>query len=358
MAGRTGSPWRWPTARCGRRRSPCRGAPTPSTAFVSTAARTGSPIRRTRLTDGDNSVHRGHDVRGLHVRTGPDRGLRLARRGDLLHLRRPLPQRRPQQRQPRSGIPMRPPIGRAETGPASPTRSTRGISTTSGVNVLWISGARWTTPTPDAPGHGRPWTYSAYHSYWPTDLDATEEHFGTMGELQPADRCGARSRHEGAVRLRDEPRARVRRPCTPTTPRWFWPNDNGSGDNCVCGQGCGWEGADEKRCWFTEYLPDFDFSNAQARAFSVGNAIQWIEDTGVSTGSAWTRSSTSRTHGCSTCASRVERRDRAGDRRALLYGGGDVHGQPGRRSRHFVNPGHAGRPVRLSRCGWRSPAPC
>ena len=24
-------------------------------------------------------------------------------------------------------------------------------------------------------------------------------------------------------------------------PSWFWPNDNGSGGNCVCGGGCNWD---------------------------------------------------------------------------------------------------------------------
>jgi glycosidase len=64
-------------------------------------------------------------------------------------------------------------------------------------------------------------------------------------------------------------------------PEWFWPNDNGAGGNCVCGEGCGWEGAQAKRCWFTSYLPDFDFNEEAARDFSVSNAIQWIQDTGV-----------------------------------------------------------------------------
>jgi glycosidase len=61
---------------------------------------------------------------------------------------------------------------------------------------------------------------------------------------------------------------------------WFWPLDN-SGAYCVCGDGCGWDGAEGRRCWFTDYLPDFNFNNAAARDFSVSNAIQWIQDTGI-----------------------------------------------------------------------------
>jgi glycosidase len=55
-----------------------------------------------------------------------------------------------------------------------------------------------------------------------------------------------------------------------------------NGNNyCVCGQGCAWDGSDGKRCWFTDYLPDFNFNNQAARDFSVSNAMQWIVDTGV-----------------------------------------------------------------------------
>jgi glycosidase len=49
----------------------------------------------------------------------------------------------------------------------------------------------------------------------------------------------------------------------------------------VCGGGCSWDGAEGKRCWFRDYLPDFDFTNAAARDFSVGNAVQWAKDLGL-----------------------------------------------------------------------------
>jgi glycosidase len=61
---------------------------------------------------------------------------------------------------------------------------------------------------------------------------------------------------------------------------WFWPVDY-NGKKCVCGEGCSWEGPEGKRCWFRDYLPDFDFTNTDARNFSVGNAVQWIKDTGI-----------------------------------------------------------------------------
>ncbi len=60
---------------------------------------------------------------------------------------------------------------------------------------------------------------------------------------------------------------------------WFWPNQN-NGGNCVCGEGCDWD-KDAERCWFRDYLPDFNFGIKEARDFSVDNAFQWINDTGI-----------------------------------------------------------------------------
>jgi glycosidase len=62
---------------------------------------------------------------------------------------------------------------------------------------------------------------------------------------------------------------------------WFWPNDNGQGGNCVCGDGCDWEGEQGRRCWFRDYLPDFNFTNPDALAWSVNNAVTWAKNTGV-----------------------------------------------------------------------------
>lgn len=44
---------------------------------------------------------------------------------------------------------------------------------------------------------------------------------------------------------------------------------------------CGWDHAETtKRCWFATHLPTFNFNNAEARAFSVGNAAAWVHEFG------------------------------------------------------------------------------
>jgi glycosidase len=147
-----------------------------------------------------------------------------------------------------------------------------------GVNVLWLSVPMDNTNDSGIGTDGM--DYSAYHGYWPTDLSATEEHFGTLAELQQLVEVA----HANDLKvLFDYAMNHVHEtsPVFGDHPEWFWPNDNGSGGDCVCGSGCGWDGEQGKRCWFTPYLPDFDFTSADARAFSIGNAVQWINDTGV-----------------------------------------------------------------------------
>lgn len=147
-----------------------------------------------------------------------------------------------------------------------------------GVNTLWISVPMDNTNASGLGTDGR--DYSAYHAYWPSDLTQPEEHFGTLAELQQL--VDTAHDHDLLV-LFDYAMNHVHTssPVFAEHPEWFWPNDNGAGGNCVCGQGCGWDGADGRRCWFTDYLPDFDFTEQAALDFSTGNALQWIADTGV-----------------------------------------------------------------------------
>ena len=153
-----------------------------------------------------------------------------------------------------------------------------GYFTDLGVNCLWLSVPMDNTQQSGEGTDG--YDYSAYHGYWPQNLDQTEEHFGTLAELQAL--VDVAHQHDIKI-LFDYAMNHVHAsaPIYQQNPGWFWPNDNGAGGDCVCGGGCGWDGADGRRCWFTPYLPDFNFQNAEARDYSVSNALQWIADTGV-----------------------------------------------------------------------------
>ena len=144
-----------------------------------------------------------------------------------------------------------------------------------GVNVLWISAPMGNTSAAGAGIGGDTHMYSAYHGYWPSELDQTEEHFGTMAELQAlVDAAHARGIRVIADYVMNH--VHVGSAVYQQHQDWFWPNDN-----CVCGSGCSWDGAEGKRCWFTDYLADFDFTRTDARNFSVDNAVWWIQQSGV-----------------------------------------------------------------------------
>jgi glycosidase len=96
--------------------------------------------------------------------------------------------------------------------------------------------------------------YSAYHGYWPTNLDAVEEHFGTLADLKAVvDASHAR----GIKVLIDYAMNHVHAdaPVYQEHPDWFWPLDY-DGKYCVCGDGCSWDDSYEpKRCWFATTCP-------------------------------------------------------------------------------------------------------
>jgi glycosidase len=149
-----------------------------------------------------------------------------------------------------------------------------GYFTDLGVNVLWLS-----APYGNASGSGLGddgHLYSAYHGYWPSDLTVVDPRVGDLATLTSL----VDDAHAHGLRVvLDYVMNHVHQesPIYTAHPDWFWPNDN-----CVCGVGCSWDTLpDRLRCWFEPYLPDFDFQIADARAWSTGNALEWIGKTGI-----------------------------------------------------------------------------
>jgi glycosidase len=148
-----------------------------------------------------------------------------------------------------------------------------------GVNALWLSVPM---DNPNTAGQGTDGhLHTGYHGYWPVDLEAGEEHFGSDELLsQLVDAAHAR----GIKVLFDYAMNHVHadNPLFTQHPDWFWPLDY-DGGSCVCGSPvCDWNDSyEQKRCWFTDYLPDWNFQNEAARDFSVENAMSWIARTGA-----------------------------------------------------------------------------
>jgi glycosidase len=158
-------------------------------------------------------------------------------------------------------------------------RIEEGYFETLGVNALWLSVPM---DNPNTPGQGTDGhLHTGYHAYWPVDLDAVEEHFGSEELLREVvDAAHAR----GIKVLFDYAMNHVHadNPLFTEHPDWFWPLDY-DGGQCVCGSPvCDWNDTyEQKRCWFTDYLPDWNFQNQAARDFSVDNAMSWIGRTGA-----------------------------------------------------------------------------
>jgi glycosidase len=143
-----------------------------------------------------------------------------------------------------------------------------------GVNVLWLSAP---FRNADAAGIGTSGNlYSSYHGYWPTDLEAIDSRIGDLPLLRQV----VAAAHARGIRVvLDYVMNHVHEESALWTERtdWFWPLED-----CICGGGCSWDDEpDRLRCWFTPYLPTFDFRNDAARYYSVSNAVDWIKATGV-----------------------------------------------------------------------------
>jgi glycosidase len=146
-----------------------------------------------------------------------------------------------------------------------------------GVNAIWLTVPMNNPSVAGLGADGR--NYSAYHGYWPTHLDQVEEHFGTMDDLKAI----VAAAHERDIKiLLDYAMNHVHTDAQVFRdhPDWFWPLQDGE-RYCVCGDGCAWDGDDGRRCWFRDYLPDWNFTNATARTASIDNALWWIKETGI-----------------------------------------------------------------------------
>src|SRR4029077_11128702 len=150
-----------------------------------------------------------------------------------------------------------------------------GYFTDLGINTIWI-----TSPLDNTHNAYRgtdTHMYSGYHGYWPKDETLVDSHFGSEADLLAL----VASAHAHGINILIDyvmNHVTVDSPTYIQNPGWFWPNDNGQGGNCVCGQGCP---TFNTVCWFDTFLPTFNMLNGDARRWSVGNAITWAKELGI-----------------------------------------------------------------------------
>ncbi len=155
-----------------------------------------------------------------------------------------------------------------------------GYFTDLGVNVLWLTVPLDPTDALELGDDGQ--KYSGYHGYWPRDRDKPNGHFGTMAELQAL----VQAAHVMGIQIvLDYAMNHVHT----SSPVWQQHQSDGwfhglsvQGQNCTCGASvCPWDGPSGLYCWFTTYLPDFNFLNTDARKASIDNVIWWLQQSGA-----------------------------------------------------------------------------
>lgn len=163
-----------------------------------------------------------------------------------------------------------------------------GYFTDLGVNTLWVT-VPFNNPEKSGKGTGGDdHQYSGYHGYWPflganASVLSAEEHFGSIADLKTlvseAHKKGLKVLFDFAmvhVHI-DSPVYQSHVPSEGQRDGWFWPARK-NGHDCVCGQGCSWD-SEPKECWFTDYLPHWNYNNPDARNWSVINAVEWVKQT-------------------------------------------------------------------------------
>ena len=141
-----------------------------------------------------------------------------------------------------------------------------------GVSALWISPV-YTNPTEIREGRdGR--LYEGYHGYWPLESRGVEPRIG--GESALHELVAEAHRHGIRVIFDIVPNHVYERNERYTQHRnagWF----HEGMDGCVCGSpGCGW-GEKLQTCWFTPYMPDVRFQNADAMRIQADDAVYWTD---------------------------------------------------------------------------------
>ncbi|MCD6413008.1 MAG: hypothetical protein J7L54_02530, partial [Elusimicrobia bacterium] len=143
-----------------------------------------------------------------------------------------------------------------------------------GIDVLWISPVVDNTNKAykDAlPPHR---LFTGYHGYWPISSVATEEHFGSEKELKElVSDCHSRGIKFMADMVFNH--VHTEHPWWREHPGWFGKLLLSDGTKNI-------RKFDEKpfTTWFDEFLPSFDYSNAEAVKSATDNAMWWIKNFG------------------------------------------------------------------------------
>jgi glycosidase len=125
--------------------------------------------------------------------------------------------------------------------------------------------------------------YSGYHGYWPTSTDPMmpSSCFGSLADLNT---LVSTAHAKGLSVLFDHTIVHVHATSMiyQQHPSWFW--TNAGQPWCTCGTtNCDWDpvAGEGLKCWFTNYLPHWNYGVPEARDFAVRMTLDWISQYGI-----------------------------------------------------------------------------
>lgn len=141
-----------------------------------------------------------------------------------------------------------------------------------GVNTLWLT-PLYANPDGEWPGlDGN--EYTSYHGYWPSQSRALESAMTSEADL---DALVTAAHARGMRVLYDVVPHHVH------TQHPYWQQHAHDGwfqqvdGQCVCGVGtCSWA-ADETSCWFSNYLPSFDWTDDDVASTVTSDVLWWLD---------------------------------------------------------------------------------
>lgn len=140
-----------------------------------------------------------------------------------------------------------------------------------GVRAIWLSPLDL-NPNTAWPG-SQSQQYTGYHGYWPSRPVALADRWGTPQDLSSL----VKAAHAHGIRVLADlvlNHVHSEHPYYAQHKEDGWFHQSGA---CVCGDpGCDWD-AHAIDCWFTSYLPDYDWRNAQMADQVVADAMRWLQ---------------------------------------------------------------------------------
>lgn len=139
-----------------------------------------------------------------------------------------------------------------------------------GINVLWISPLNQNPDGKWIGVEGGPPRYESFHSYWPIAPRAVDDRFGTEADVEAL----IEAAHARGIRVIMDivlNHLHEQHPYVAEHPDWFTP------EGCYCGSArCPWF-SHIQVCWFTDYLPDLSWDDAEMLDVQVADALWWLE---------------------------------------------------------------------------------